>query len=73
MRYRVVEIYADGWNVHTDDLDKDEASDLQDHLNSTFPIAHFFVEPYEHVVEEERHYNENAVDGWEDMHPDRDY
>jgi hypothetical protein len=47
-----------------------------DKLRELFPQYYYykeFVEVVEEFDDEERHYNENAVDGWEDMYPDRDY
>lgn len=29
----------------------------------------FWVEPYEYKYKKERQYNNNAVDGWEDLYP----
>jgi hypothetical protein len=57
--------------THTDDFDtREEAEDLKDRLNEYWGENEYFVESYvpEPYVEP-RQYNNNAVDGWEDMHP----
>lgn len=73
MRYRVMEDFGEGWEVHTEDLEQEEACVLAESLSKTFPNSVWWIDLYEHIVEEERHYNEYAVDGWEDMYPNRDY
>lgn len=60
-----------GYNTHTSGLTLDEAYEMVAHLNNTFPHKQFFISPdydYEdRIKEEERVYNNNAVDGWEDL------
>lgn len=72
-RFRVMESSGAYSVVHTDDLEVEDAEELAEDLHNTFEDLLFYVEPYDHVIEEERHYNEHAVDGWEDIYPDRDY
>ena len=72
-RFRVMESSGAYSVVHTDDLEVEDAEELAEDLHNTFEDLLFYVEPYEHVIEEERYYNKHAVDGWEDMYPDRDY
>lgn len=61
--------------IHTKWLTLKEANELQDDLKETFPESNFWIELHlneKPQEEEERHYNEDAVDGWEDIYPDRD-
>ena len=71
-RYRVMECEYGDSVVHTDDLEVEEAEELAKHLSNTFQDLVFYVEPYDHIGLEERYYNEDAVDGWEDMYPYND-
>jgi hypothetical protein len=64
----------EGHDLHTDGLTFDEAVELANELNETFDSYDFVAFPdpdYREV--EPRCYNERAVDGWEDIYPDRDY
>jgi hypothetical protein len=63
-----------GWDTHTDGLTFDEATDLAAELNETFNSISYNAEPDPEYGEREepRAYSNNAVDGWEDMYPDRD-
>lgn len=59
--------------LHTDGLTSEDADELYNRLMRFFPNDSFYVESY--IIEDkydERVYNENAVDGWEDMFPDYD-
>lgn len=52
----------------------DEANSEMTRYKELFPDVDYYIEPYEYTEPEpERVYNERAVDGWEDMYPDRDY
>lgn len=64
----VVYELRNGWDVQLTDLTIDEAYvELQRHLE-LFPEGEWRIEQQEQVeYKEPRHYNENAVDGWEDM------
>jgi hypothetical protein len=67
-------VILNGWHeTHTEDLTQEDAEKLADELNELFPDNQYYTERVEYVEKEERHYNENAVDGWEDIYPDRDY
>ena len=69
-----VMVIIDGYDeVHTEDLSEEDANVLASSLNEAFPDYQYYAMQVEYVEKEERHYNENAVDGWEDMYPDRDY
>jgi hypothetical protein len=61
---------------HTQWLSLEEANKLAKDLSETFEDLDFWVESHldekPEPEQEERYYNENAVDGWEDMFPDRD-
>lgn len=72
-RFRVMESSGAYSVVHTDDLEVEDAEELAEDLHNTFEDLVFYVEPYDHEIEEERYYNNHAVDGWEDMYPDREY
>ena len=75
--YKVVENNGSDYGsvIHTKWLTLKEANELQDQLKELFPESNFWIEfhldekPQEN---EEGYYNENAVDGWEDIYPDRD-
>jgi len=58
-------------NTHTSGLTLDQAYEMVADLNNTFPHKQFFISPdydYEdRLKEEQRVYNNNAVDGWEDL------
>ncbi len=55
---------------HTTQLSLDEANELLSELEEMFPDEQYSVWPDEYVEPKEiRHYNSNAVDGWEDMYP----
>lgn len=56
-------------NLHTDELEHEEASELQHELMSLFPENVYYIEPYEHIEKPQRVYNEKAADGWEDIYP----
>ena len=69
-----VMVVEDGYSeIHTEDLTQEDAEKLAEELNEVFRDYQYYVERVEYIEKEERHYNENAVDGWEDMYPDRDY
>lgn len=69
-----VMVIVNGYDeVHTEDLSEQGADELVKRLKNFFPDNDYYVEMVERVKKVERHYNENAVDGWEDMYPDRDY
>ena len=54
--------------IHSDGLSKDEADTLCADLNRLFPNNVYHVtESYDYKEPVERHYNDNAVDGWEDL------
>ena len=76
--WKVVEI-SGGGDMHSDGLTFDEANESAKHLNGLFPDECYIVEPdpsYEERQEREMtyhtRYNIHAVDGWEDIYPDRD-
>ena len=48
---------------------QEEAWDSLKHYADLFPDNHYHVEAYEAVERVERTYNNNAVDGWEDLYP----
>jgi hypothetical protein len=69
-----VMVIKDGYpEIHTKDLSEIDADNLVDNLRELFPQYYYYKDFVEYVEEVERHYNENAVDGWEDLYPDRDY
>jgi len=58
---------------HTTRLTYNEAVELKKDLESCFDDDYEIHPCYEDEPEEPRHYNNNAVDGWEDMFPSYDY
>jgi len=69
MRYKVLESDGMGYfNLHTKDLNKKEAIELQTRLKNYFPQYDYIIEQYEHKTKKYRSYNNNAVDGWEDIY-----
>jgi hypothetical protein len=74
-RWKVVYETRHGYfETHTDDMTYDEAVERHTELSEYFPDISYHVEPYEHVEQEEnrRVYNNNAIDGWNDLYPSRD-
>ena len=76
--YRVMGINPDTDEHHEEQRGLttfEEATEVSLHYRRLYDCD-FYVEPYEETDEQqklERTYNENAVDGWEDIYPDRDY
>jgi hypothetical protein len=69
MRYKVLEYDGMGYfNLHTKDLNKQEAIDLLNRLRKTFPQHCYIIEEYKHKPKRYVKYNTNAVDGWEDIY-----
>jgi hypothetical protein len=72
--FKVIES-ADGFSeIHTKWLTLEEADELRKDLAETFPdndfwIQHHTDEEIQELDQENRNYNDNAVDGWEDMFP----
>jgi hypothetical protein len=58
--------------IHTENLTQEDAEQLAQELSETFPDYQYYAERVEYVEKVERHYNENAIDGWEDLYPTRD-
>jgi hypothetical protein len=59
---------------HTTQLSLEEANELLSSLEEMFPDEQYSIWPDEYVEPKEaRYYNNNAVDGWEDMYPSYDY
>ncbi len=61
------------FETHTDELNYEDASQLLSDLKSYFPDKLYMLEPYEYKEKEERTYNEDACDGWEDIYPLDEY
>lgn len=54
---------------HTTQLNHTEAVELIASLEEMFPDEQYSIWPDEYVESKEvRHYNSNAVDGWEDLY-----
>jgi hypothetical protein len=59
---------------HTTQLNQSEAVELVAKLEERFPDEQYSIWPDEYVEPNEaRYYNDNAVDGWEDMYPSYEY
>ena len=74
--FRLMGIDEDGYpNEEQTEIENfEEAIKVQQHYEELFPDTQYYIEPYEYTEPKpERHYNNNAVDGWEDIYPDRDY
>tara|TARA_R110000868_G_scaffold357497_1_gene618998 strand:+ start:9536 stop:9760 length:225 start_codon:yes stop_codon:yes gene_type:complete len=55
---------------HTTQLTLEEARELMNNLEDMFPNEQYSIHIDEYVEPNEvRYYNNNAVDGWEDMFP----
>jgi hypothetical protein len=67
--YKLLESDGGHFNTHTDMLSLDEAILMRDRHRDYFPNSEWQIEQYEHEEKEERHYNEKACDGWEDIYP----
>ena len=73
--YKVMEEFEGYCQPHTKMLDYDEAVKLERHLTELFTESHFYIVQHsEYEIEraykdESRIYNNNAVDGWEDIYP----
>lgn len=56
------------------ELSFEQAEEERERYQRMFPDTDYYIEPYEYSKPEpNKHFNENAVDGWEDIFPDRDY
>ena len=71
--FRVMVMVGGYSETHTDLLESEEAKALATELREDFPDMVYYIEPYEYEEKEERTYNENACDGWEDIYPLDDY
>ena len=59
---------------HTTQLNHTEAVELIAELEEMLPNEQYSIWPDEYVEPKEaRYYNDNAVDGWEDMYPSYEY
>ena len=66
-------VIEDGYpEIHTRDLSEIDAEKLVDKLRELFPQHYYYKDVVEVIEYVERHYNENAIDGWEDLYPTRD-
>ncbi len=71
--YKVVN-ETDYMEDHTTQLTFEEASELMSSLEEMFPNEQYSIHPDEYVEPKEvRYYNNNAADGWEDLHHGYDY
>ena len=65
-------LMADG-QEHTDGLTFEEATDMAEEYKAMFPNTDYYPsQDYEYAEKEEREnrfYNSNACDGWEDIYP----
>ena len=72
--YRVIGIDEYGCShIEQDGIESEvEANQELKHYESCWQDGEYYVEHYEYEHKEERIYNTNAVDGWEDMYPQYD-
>ena len=69
--YKLMEASVGYVSIHTKDLTKAQADEMRDHHAELFPESDWWVQPHDEDddrVDEPRHYNERAVDGWEDLY-----
>lgn len=65
-----VMVIVDGYpEIHTEDINENNANELCENLKRLFPNFEYYVECVEYKEKIQRHYNENAIDGWEDLYP----
>jgi hypothetical protein len=65
-----VMVIVDGYpEIHTKDLFEIDAEKLVDELRELFPQYYYYKDIVEVKEYLERQYNENAIDGWEDIYP----
>ena len=57
---------------HTTQLSLEQANELLKDLEETFPNEQYSIWIDEYKPKKEKHYNNNAIDGWEDMFPSYD-
>jgi hypothetical protein len=73
LAFRVIVMVGGYSETHTDLLGYEEAEALAKELTEDFPDMVYYVESYEYEEKQERVYNENACDGWEDIYPLDEY
>jgi hypothetical protein len=67
-RWRLIEdSFETGPQIHTIDLDFEEAQELLERHQKTFPDCQWYVEPYDHIEKGYTPIPRDACDGWEDM------
>lgn len=68
-QYKLLEGDEMGYfNLHTGNMSLDEAKEMLTRHQNFFPEIVWLIEPHDEEEEkEEKNYNENAVDGWEDL------
>jgi hypothetical protein len=57
---------------HTTQLSLEQANELLKDLEDTFPNEQYSIWIDKYEPKKERRYNNNAIDGWEDMFPSYD-
>jgi len=58
---------------HTTQLSLEQANELLKDLEDTFPNEQYSIWIDKYEPKKERRYNNNAIDGWEDMFPSYDW
>ena len=68
--YKLLESDGMGYfNTHTEWLTIEEAESMRDEHAKDFPESDWIIEQQDDEPPNERHYNEDACDGWEDIYP----
>jgi hypothetical protein len=68
--FKLLESDGEGYfNTHTEWLTKEEAIVMLNEYAKDFPNSEWMIEQHDDELQEERHYNEKACDGWEDIYP----
>lgn len=68
--YKLMESNGGYSLIHTKGLTKAEADEMRDGHAKLFPELDYWVQPHDDGDKEDepRHYNDKAVDGWEDIY-----
>jgi hypothetical protein len=69
MKYKIMENSERFGQEHTTNLTFEEAHELLNRLQDYFPDIDYWIEQYREENKKPQHYNNNAIDGWEDLYP----
>jgi hypothetical protein len=69
--YKLMESSEGYFVIHTKGLTKAEADEMRERHAGLFPESTWLVKPHnedDDMEQQSRHYNDRAVDGWEDIY-----